>query len=756
MATRQLGAQFPVNMLKRQPVRIAKSLFVLALLFFAACTESLAYYDDTHYHMTYYLARLSGFTHQQAFRMASAAVAIDYSPYTEPCQYADEWSGLSRENQLAIEKPRVQFHAFIDEMKHPNILSTTDLSKKPQEERQAQNEIVAQRDYLFKMATSTPDAAGNLGVFLHFFQDEFSHAGYGSRGGHWFFGGGAKLRGRPLGSYCDWLCSYTQEKHLKMARETVSYMRKFMQHFNAEQFKNTQPVPDAEIVKIVTLFRNLNVQPFPTMADPTLTSPNYESVSKVLHTHLRDQNCFDSLPEHGIQYRFSPEGIPFAEHRDNWSMWENLTIRLVPQPTVGPIDVVCKISPNPTKPPYVVAQAQVPKGESETTFKKLPVGQITVEASYAGTLLASNVFELKSPDQAENLAMPGVRVVTKGASPSLILAGQTTNLKVKYTIDRLPPSATAQVDELIMSPATETAPARVIHKGSGTLTGTQEQEMVKQIRIKSRGKYTFPFLLSSKYGKASGSITVVVDPAANVPPNINNQALPASGMITTIGSDDLQSINEIMAPPPGQSSFSPTAPPKKPIPTLKSSGKFDDDLSWENLGSSSSPPPPRRRPNNAPLGTPSRYQYTQNVPDTTPPQVPQDTGGADGTTDGAPSGINLTGPWIATIMNLTINHGPYEQPVTFRQAGNIIRASLPGETFPFGFSGQFRGRTLHLRHSSRQANGFVNDKYLILNYDSATDSLRGELKSTQTAPWGASSVTRFSYLIRRKATLPPA
>ncbi len=740
------------KMLHRQILRVVRRLVALALLFCAACGPSLAYYDDTHYHMTYYLARLSGFTHQQAFRMASAAVAIDYSPYTEPCQYADEWSGLSRENQVAIEVPRVKFHAFIDEMKHPNILSTTDLTPKPQEDKQAQNEIVAQRDYLFNMATSTPGAAGNLGVFLHFFQDEFAHAGYGSRGGHWFFGGGAKVRGRPLGSYCDWLCSYTPEKHLKMARETVSYIRKFMQHFNAEQYKNTQPVADSEIVKIVNLFRGLNIQPFPSVADPRITNPDYNAVSTVLHTHLRAHNCFDTLPEHGIQYRFNQQGIPFAEHKDNWAMWEDFTIRFDPQPTVGPIDVVCKIFPDPTKAPYVVAQGQVPKGQNEITFKKLPVGQITVEASYAGTLLASNVFELKTPDQVENLIMPGIRVVAKRASPALILAGQTTTLNVKYTIDALPPSATAQVDELIMAPATATKPASVIYKGTGTLTGSQERDMSKQLRIKTRGKYVFPFLLSSKYGKANGTITVVVDPSGAAPPTVPNQVLPAAGIITTIGSNDLPPANESMAPPPGESSFSPQAPPKKPIPTLKSSGKFDDDLSWENLGGSSSPPPTPRR-TNGPLGTPSRYQNNQTIPDTSPPAVPQDT---TGTADGAPPGINLTGAWTATVFNLTINHGPYEEPVTLRQEGNLIRGSFPGETFPFGYSGQFRGRTLHLRHSSRQANGFVNDKYMILNYDSATDTFRGEMKSTQTTTWGASSVTRFSYVIRRKQTRPPA
>src|SRR5439155_16991321 len=99
-----------------------------------------------------------------------ATVSVDYSKATEPVQGENMIVGPPGSAQV----PRVRFHAFLDEVIYPN--AQTDIDQR----RQAMDDIKKRERFLMQQATKS----GNLGVFMHFYQDEFSHNGYGSWGGH--------------------------------------------------------------------------------------------------------------------------------------------------------------------------------------------------------------------------------------------------------------------------------------------------------------------------------------------------------------------------------------------------------------------------------------------------------------------------------------------------------------------------------------------------------------------------------------------
>ena len=68
----------------KQPSRMAlPALLVLATV---APGPALAFYDDVHFGLTYYIARRTGFTPMQALRIAHACSATDFSADSEPTQ----------------------------------------------------------------------------------------------------------------------------------------------------------------------------------------------------------------------------------------------------------------------------------------------------------------------------------------------------------------------------------------------------------------------------------------------------------------------------------------------------------------------------------------------------------------------------------------------------------------------------------------------------------------------------------------------
>ncbi len=133
-----------------------------------------AYYDDIHYALTYYIARMTGCTPEQSYRLASANVSVDWSPPTEPVQGI--WP------TTATQEPRAKFHAMRDESRFPGSIG--DGSNAGDGGKNAIAADQAIRDQSVKLLVAGIEAK-NPGVFLHFFQDREPHARYGTRGGHW-------------------------------------------------------------------------------------------------------------------------------------------------------------------------------------------------------------------------------------------------------------------------------------------------------------------------------------------------------------------------------------------------------------------------------------------------------------------------------------------------------------------------------------------------------------------------------------------
>ncbi len=215
----------------RSPVRWGKIAGLIVLLLGLGGTgPARAYYDDTHYSLTFYLARCVGFTPAQAYRIASANVSIDYDPETEPSRYGETVMDLyGLENRA--QRPRVRFHAMLDSERFQNLYDNSDPARAQSQLLAARAAVKAQRDHLWRDGLTM----GNPGVFLHFLQDETPHAGYPSWGGHWI-SHRAFEAGLPLGPNTDILSWSRQDpgsaqashRHTAMIQQTLGYLQRFL------------------------------------------------------------------------------------------------------------------------------------------------------------------------------------------------------------------------------------------------------------------------------------------------------------------------------------------------------------------------------------------------------------------------------------------------------------------------------------------------------------------------------------------------
>lgn len=186
-----------------------KRYLVLAL-FLGGCLVSFparraeACWDDVHYDLTYYVARLVGYTPEQAYRIAAANLGTDYAAATEPSQMTlDEVLARVQDPQPPEKQdPRWRFHAFRNTLKYPDSVGNGPGAA------EADGELLFQ-EWALRLHAS---AALNPGVYLHFLQDEGSHQGFGSAWGHWFNWDKpqestqrARDAGLPIGGAVDWL-----------------------------------------------------------------------------------------------------------------------------------------------------------------------------------------------------------------------------------------------------------------------------------------------------------------------------------------------------------------------------------------------------------------------------------------------------------------------------------------------------------------------------------------------------------------------
>ncbi|MBL8061105.1 MAG: hypothetical protein JNK63_10380 [Chthonomonas sp.] len=368
---------------------ISRAIFALFACL-CACV-SWGYYDDVHYSLSYYIARQAGYTPQQSHRIASAASMVDWDPETEPVQSGgqartmiDADRGVIDAIQRAIESkgrlwelqlkpypaastPRFRFHAFRNEMEHDHAVGGGENGII------AQGEVNDQLKALFETSISTTK---NPGVFLHAWQDQVPHGGYGTQWGHNPFTPDSfrlhlqhKL---PVGSTTDWI-GFRPNDVLNLCRTTHGKLTEFvtrnMPHqlqrgYNHNEFEslvvqlgNVNPPPspiksDLQRQLFIRYYaRSLGVNLDPvtftltnssqliTVADELgvglkkgdlekhKSGPNLEKARALVNARLKSAGMADTVPPHHIKYDLDEEGkLANPAQLDQWVLSGSLGV----------------------------------------------------------------------------------------------------------------------------------------------------------------------------------------------------------------------------------------------------------------------------------------------------------------------------------------------------------------------------------------------------------------------------------------------
>jgi hypothetical protein len=433
---RQTGSE--VSMTVKCRIRL-RTLTIPVVLLLTCAPNGYGYYDDVHYGLTYVIARMVGYTPDQAYRIASACVSIDYDSPTEPVQLSGALIGTTG---LTIdEPPRWKFHAFRDEARFP-------LAAGPGQPA-ADRAVLQQRIKLYDMGFDEK----NPGVYLHFYQDEVPHRGYTSNGGHWFrqtlFCSPITTAlvlsscSLPLGGTADWL-SFRYENslnndpdvktgkkpdaNLELVQNTARTLSDIMTRMSNgkqkprsfpavgspeykslvsgllnELRKNTYPAPfaanEAWTVAITKMLIQGGVIDWDKYDPATrekmqkhLNGPDQELAYKAVNAALVAAGMPGPLPKERISYSFDGEG-KFKGSKDTWVIFAHLNVAidgvlLAVNKETQP-EVLLKVAPARTSDAEIVlAHVAVNEKAAQVSFDDVPVGKVTVELRAGGKLLA--------------------------------------------------------------------------------------------------------------------------------------------------------------------------------------------------------------------------------------------------------------------------------------------------------------------------------------------------------------------------------
>jgi hypothetical protein len=220
---------------------------LVALLVFVAFA-AWGYEKDTHFGLTYFLARSVGFPNTAALQIAIADWSVDLEPNTQPAR-----NPISPNSQQIFER----FHAF-----RTTRLSTVN-DDSPSKVSLANNLLekgLVKRN--FDRLWVPGLANGNPGIALHFFQDVYAHAGYSS---------GDIGHALPDVHAVDYL-SNNKWTAQAVAEGTLDRLEEFMR----SQLQREPCPPDPARVRYIV--QNL------IAANPThpLTTPDYDAAVTVL------------------------------------------------------------------------------------------------------------------------------------------------------------------------------------------------------------------------------------------------------------------------------------------------------------------------------------------------------------------------------------------------------------------------------------------------------------------------------------------
>lgn len=149
---------------------------LLVVLMLTLSQRGWAYEKDTHYYLTYCLARLVGFTVTQSWQLARGDWSIDMNKATEPVQ-----SFIPYDSTVVI---RSRYHAMpagtlLDALKAA-YLRPEGISGSYWADASYTNAVQEQAGILWARGTAT----GNIGPYLHYLQDSYAHKGFYATWGH--------------------------------------------------------------------------------------------------------------------------------------------------------------------------------------------------------------------------------------------------------------------------------------------------------------------------------------------------------------------------------------------------------------------------------------------------------------------------------------------------------------------------------------------------------------------------------------------
>lgn len=256
---------------------------LLKLLVLASCllpwpSPAKAYEKDTHFGLTYFLARSAGLPRDVAMKIAVADWSVDIEPNTQPARQP-----FSPDNQALWER----FHAF----RATRLPTQDDLPSRVYLVRELLSKGLVRRN--FDSLWSYGLAHRNPGISLHFFQDVFAHAGYSSgEVGHAF----------PDVHAVDFL-SNNMWTARDMAVETLGKIELFM---HGTLGAETCPRDDARRAYLVE--RLIKVNPV-----GPLTVPDYAAALKPLAEVLPNESHMLTRPglegdDASARYRINPDG----------------------------------------------------------------------------------------------------------------------------------------------------------------------------------------------------------------------------------------------------------------------------------------------------------------------------------------------------------------------------------------------------------------------------------------------------------------
>ncbi len=186
-------------------IRLIRKYRLVAVLFICSLLKAEAgycYEMDTHYYLTYGLARLVGYTPTQSWQIASADWSVDINETTEPLQLGQGEAG----NEI-----RTRFHAFPGYLAD-NPIPGLELKLSPESYRVAVEEG---RQKMWNFCLSH----GNIGIYIHYLQDTYAHGGFFSKWGHGTFTG--------PGHAADFV-SHDMKRANEMAFATVDALKAYM------------------------------------------------------------------------------------------------------------------------------------------------------------------------------------------------------------------------------------------------------------------------------------------------------------------------------------------------------------------------------------------------------------------------------------------------------------------------------------------------------------------------------------------------